>query len=160
MIIVNINIISLVYFICKLNLNDASHFFIFYGYSYLLMWTITGLGFFIGALVTDTITGLAISVLMFVAFMLVSGFFVSQNNMVLIMYPIKYISPYKWAFQTYLLNEYSDLSLSCSPACNPLQSLGFEETLGESIWATAILGVSYYIMTYIALHIVCRLTKG
>ena len=91
--------------------------------------------------------------------MLVSGFFVSQDNMIPVMYPLKYISPYKWSFQALVLNEYRDLTLSCSPTCNPLQSLGFEETMEESIWATAILGVSFYAMTYIALIIVSHFLK-
>ena len=160
MIIINTNIICfMVYFSCKLNTNDASHFFIFYGYTYLLMWSVTGLGFLIGALVPDKNVGLSIMVVAFVSLMLVSGFFVSQNNMIPVMYPIKYISPYKWSYQVYLQNEYSGLVLDCSPSCNPLQSLGFDETMEQSIWATAILGVSFYSFAFIALQIISFVSK-
>ena len=92
--------------------------------------------------------------------MLVSGFFVSQSNMIPVMYPFKYISPYKWSFQSYLQNEYNGLTLDCSPSCNPLQSLGFNETMEQSIWATAILGVSYYTFSYIALLLITHFNKS
>lgn len=161
LIIINVNILCfIVYFICKLNTNDASHFFIFYGYSYLLIWTATGLGFLIGALVPDKNVGLSIMIVIFVSMMLVSGFFVSQDNMIPIMYPIKYISLFKWAFQVYLKNEYNGLTLDCSPSCNPLQSLGFNETMEQSIWATAILGVGYYTLAFLALLLVSHKSRS
>ena len=79
------------------------------------MWSVTGIGFLIGAVVPDKNVGLTITTLIFVATMLVSGFFVSQDNMVVIMYPFKFLSPFKWAFQVYILNEYNGLTLDCSP---------------------------------------------
>ena len=146
----------MVYFICGLNSNDSNRFFIFYFYSYLLVWSLTGFGFWIGAIVPDKDVGLSIMAVVVVASMVVSGFFVSQDNMVSVLIPFKYISPNKWAFQAYLLNEYEGLVLDWSPRWNPLQSLGFEETLGESILATAILGIVWYILTYLTLCIIAR----
>ena len=160
MIIINTNVVALIiYFICQLNTNTASRFFIFYGYCYLLMWSCTGLGFLIGAIVPDKNVGLSLMTIIFVSAMLVSGFFVSQDNMIPVMYPLKYISPYKWSFQALVLNEYRDLTLSCSPTWNPVQSLGFKETMELSIWVTAILGVSFHVMAYFALLAVTYFSK-
>ena len=76
MMIINTNIITLiVYFICKLNTNDASHFFIFYGYSYLLMWNSIGLGLLGGAFVKDKNMGVTASTSLVILFMLFAGFF-------------------------------------------------------------------------------------
>ena len=36
-----------------MNLHGVSHFFIFYGYNYLLMWTWTGAGFFVGSIASN-----------------------------------------------------------------------------------------------------------
>ena len=87
---------------------------------------------------------------------LVSGYLVSQENMIIVMYPFKYLSPNKWAYQVYVLNEYNDLTLNCSPKCDPIQSLGFKESMEESIWATAILGVTFYISAFVALILISK----
>ena len=154
MMIINTNIITLiVYFSWKLNTNDSSHFFIFYGYSYLLMWSSIGLGLLGGWIVKDKNMGVTASTSLIVPFMLFAGFFVSQDNLLPVLIPFEYISLYKWSYQVYIQNEYDGLTLSCYPTCNPLQSLGFNETKNESIWSTAIVGVAYYILAYIALQI-------
>ena len=67
------------------------------------MWTVTGLGFFIGALVPNKDAGLGISALLFVAFMLVSGFFVSQDNMIPVMYPFIVIPVLNFLIPIYCL---------------------------------------------------------
>jgi len=45
-------------------------------------------------------------------FMLVGGFFVNQNNFIVVLKPFEYISLPKYGFQVFTLNEYKDLDLS------------------------------------------------
>ena len=72
----------LVYFWTGLNLNDASHFFIFWLYSILASWAALGLGFIPGALFDNKeVTSACIS-LWIIPFIVLSGFYINQNNFV------------------------------------------------------------------------------
>ena len=136
-----------------LNLEDASHFFIYYGYSLLLMWSATGMGFAGGAFVSNKNLAVMLTPVMVLPLILVAGFFVNQNNMIPVTYPFEYISMFKYAYQVFTLNEYKNLHLDCHPKCDPVASFDFDETMEESIIATACLGVGFYMIGYIALRI-------
>ena len=123
------------------------------------MWVGTGFGLLVGAIIKDKSAAISIWSLFFVILMLISGFFVNADNMVPVMIPVKYLSPYKWVFQAYVLNEYRDLHLSCSPSCDPTSGLGFDETLDESIWSTAIIGFGCYVGAYITLTVISYRSK-
>ena len=123
------------------------------------MWVGTGFGLLVGAIIKDKSAAISIWSLFFVILMLVSGFFVNADNMVPVMIPVKYLSPYIWGFQAYVLNEYRDLNLSCSPSCNPTSGLGFDETLDESIWSTTIIGFGCYVGAYITLTVIFYRSK-
>jgi len=51
-------------------------------------------------------------IVLVVPLMLLSGFFSNQADMLPVLVPFKYVSPFKWGFQVYALNEYRDLKLS------------------------------------------------
>lgn len=147
------------YFSIKLNTDDASKYFIHVGYHILLVWTATGLGSIGGALVKDKNIGVALIPVFLIPFMLLAGFFVNQDNIVEVLIPFEYISPFKYGFQVFALNEYEGLHLSCMPDCDPIKSFGFEQTLEESVIITAALGVAFYSIAYFVLFILSRRAK-
>lgn len=55
---------------------------------------------------------MSLTPLVLVSMILMSGFFVKQDNAIPILKPFQYIDPVKYAFQVYLINEYNGLSLS------------------------------------------------
>mmetsp|Transcript_9658 Transcript_9658/g.10818 ORF Transcript_9658/g.10818 Transcript_9658/m.10818 type:complete len:257 (+) Transcript_9658:1298-2068(+) len=144
-------LVLIVYFATELNLNSAKPFFIFYGYTVLLMWSSTGLGFIGGLVAKDQKVAVSMVTSLVIPLMLVSGFFVDQSIMLPVVYPFSYISLFKWSFQVYLPNEYEGLTLSCSPRCDPVKAMDFNESKDLSIIITAVLGVVFYIIAYIIL---------
>ena len=76
-----------------------------------------------------------------------------------VLLPLEYISPFRYAYQVYALNEYDDLNLSCRPQCDPVRDLDFEETLEESIIGTACVGIGFYILSYLLMLFIARKTR-
>lgn len=147
------------YFPVGLNLENVSHFFIYYGYSILLAWASTGMGFSLGVFFNDKTTALGMVPMVIIPLMLLSGFYVNQDNMLPVLIPFQYISLFKFGYQVFTQNEYDDLDLDCHPKCDPMKTYGFNETMGEGIIATAALGVGFYLIAYIALRIFASRAK-
>ena len=72
----------IVYFSVGLNINTADRFFVFYFYSLLLSWTSLGIGLIPGAMFRNKDLASIFIPLVLIPMMLVSGFFVSQNNFI------------------------------------------------------------------------------
>jgi hypothetical protein len=65
--------------------------------------------------------------------MLFGGFLVNSDSIPVAFIWIEYISPFKYAFGAYVVNEYEDLDLDCEPICDPLDDLNLEpNTLWEN----------------------------
>lgn len=67
------------YFPVGLNLETAGHFFIYYGYSLLLSWAATGMGFSLGVCFEDKTVALGLVPMALIPLMLLSGFFVNPD---------------------------------------------------------------------------------
>lgn len=112
-----------------------------------------GLGYAGGVLVENKNVAVGLIPVFIIPLMLLSGFFVNQNNVVPVLKPFEYISFFKYGFQVYTYNEYEGLELQCSPNCDPIKTLDFEETMGESVIATACVGAGFYTIGYIFIRI-------
>jgi hypothetical protein len=120
------------------------------------MWAAMGMGFAGGVLVSDKNVAVGMIPVIIIPLMLLSGFFVDQDNILPVLTPFEYISLFKWSLQVYVYNEYTDLYLSCQPDCDPLDDYDFQESKELSIGVTAILGFSFYTIAYILLRIVAK----
>jgi ABC-type multidrug transport system permease subunit len=115
MIINTVLFFVLIYFSIGLNTESAKQPFIFYFYILLLVWTGTGLGFAMGTLVAEKSVAVGLTPVTVIPLMLLSGYFVNQDNIVPVLTPFEYISPFKYALQVLVINEYDDLPLDCHP---------------------------------------------
>jgi len=89
--------------------------------------------------------------LFIIPLMMVSGFFVNNNNFVKAMYPFEYISPFKYGFEFYIRNEYEGIHLSCAPSCDPIKELNSSLSMGTCTIATACIGIGFYAIAYLIL---------
>jgi ATP-binding cassette, subfamily G (WHITE), eye pigment precursor transporter len=99
------------YFAVDLNTTSSERYFIHYGYHFLLSNSATGLGYIIGALFNDKRLAVGMLPVILLPFMLVGGFFVNQNNFVVVLLPFEYCSLFKYGFQVFTQNEYENLEL-------------------------------------------------
>jgi hypothetical protein len=101
----------------------------------------SGMGYMLGAFIADKQVINILTPVLIVPLMLFAGFFVSQDNIPIFLTPIKWISTFRYGFQAFMLNEYTDLTLECMSAtdptkgCNPLGDMNFDMTMMESIYA-------------------------
>ena len=62
-------------------------------------------------------------------FQLLSGFFVNESRVPFWLQPFNYISFYKYGFQAFMINEYTDLELECMEI--PKDRMGHCDPLGD-----------------------------
>ena len=86
----------LVYFILGYNTTDPSHFFTFYFFGILFVFGCSGFGFMIGALVSDSMIGLEVLLIVMTPLMLLSGFFCNPDNATPLVKPLEYLSMFKY----------------------------------------------------------------
>uniref|UniRef100_A0A7S3NLB8 ABC transporter domain-containing protein n=1 Tax=Euplotes crassus TaxID=5936 RepID=A0A7S3NLB8_EUPCR len=154
---INATLFSVVlYWAVGLNTDSFGRFLVFWSYTMLLMWAAMGMGFAGGVLVSDKNVAVGMIPVIIIPLMLLSGFFVDQDNILPVLTPFEYISLFKWSLQVYAYNEYEGLKLTCSPDCDPLGDFDFSESKVASICVTAGLGLAFYILGYILLHVVAK----
>jgi len=97
--------VSIVYYIVNFN-NGANHFFFFVLGGILIAWIGTLMGIFIGTLVTDLSVAIEIAPMVFVPFILFSGFTTNTDNIIPPLKVIEYISPVRYIFEFFVTNEF------------------------------------------------------
>ena len=65
---------------------------------------------------------------------------------------LEYLSPFRYGFEVYAQNEYTDLELEWAPAWDPLKIYDFALTIGESVGCTFLLGWAMYLGAYLTLY--------
>lgn len=116
----------------------------------------TGMGLAGGVLVSNKNVAVGMIPVLVIPLMLLSGFFVNNDNYLPVLIPFEYISLFKYGFQVFVQNEYDGLPLDCRPNCDPIATFGFDETMEEGIIATAALGFGFYLIAYILLRIMAH----
>jgi len=141
----------IIYFALELNLDSAGKFFIFVALHMLGWWAGSGYGLFLSTIFPTLEIALALVPVLIIPFFILAGFFVNQDSIPVWLIEFEYLSVFKWLFQSLALNEFTDLTLNCSPSCKPLQTLGFDESLAACIGGLVGIGVLFRILAFFGL---------
>ncbi len=99
--------VSIVYYLVNFN-NGAENFFMFLLGGVLIAWLGTLMGIFIGTIVTNLSIAIEIAPMIFVPFILFSGFTTNSENIIWPLKIIEYISPIRYIFEYFVRNEFVD----------------------------------------------------
>ena len=97
----------IVYYLVNFN-NGVVHFFTFILITILLALVATFMGIFIGTLVPSLTIAIDIAPVIFVPFLLFSGYTTNTDNIIAPLKAIEYISPIWYAFEYFVWNEFED----------------------------------------------------
>ncbi len=115
--------ISIVYHAVNFNSN-VENFFLFALGGILIAWIGTIMGIFIGTMVTNLEVAIEIAPMIFVPFILFSGYTTNTDNIVPVLKVIEYISPIRYIFEYFVRNEFSDYSDELGNG-DPIETLNF-----------------------------------
>ncbi|CAG9314060.1 unnamed protein product [Blepharisma stoltei] len=148
----------ILYWAIGLNNYDASKFFIFYAALLILNICGTGIGYIVGALFHTETAAMAAGPLFVIPVLLFAGQFVNVERIPIAFRWVQYISPFKYGFEAMSINEYTDLNLPCQSCdssdctkCDPVNDLGFHETLAESFYYNIIIVIVIRVIAYLLL---------
>jgi ABC-type multidrug transport system permease subunit len=122
----------------------------------------TGFGYILGTLVPDRKLVAIMTPIVVVPMMLFGGYFVNQDNIPRWLVFLREITIFKYTFQAFMLNEFTDLELDCSKStnpleyCDPLGEFNSPQTLEMSLIATALIWVSTYLISFFILKSLYR----
>mmetsp|Transcript_23228 Transcript_23228/g.36328 ORF Transcript_23228/g.36328 Transcript_23228/m.36328 type:complete len:194 (-) Transcript_23228:256-837(-) len=95
--------------------NDAGKFVIFFTTFTMNFNAGGGLGILVASLFSDVRIALVVAPPMILPLMIFSGFFINTESIPPYFDWIKYLSPIKYAFEAFVLNEFTGLPLKCDP---------------------------------------------
>lgn len=114
----------IVYYLVNFN-DEVINFFTFILITILLSLTATFMGIFIGTLVPSLSVAIDIAPMVFVPFLLFSGYTTNTDNIIAPLKAIEYISPIRYAFEYFVRNEFEDYEEVLGKS-NPIDTLNFE----------------------------------
>jgi ABC-type multidrug transport system ATPase subunit len=153
-------LIGLVYWVIGLNDLDMDKFLITVAFHILTWLAGSAYGLFLSTVISRLEVALAMVPALVIPFLILTGFFVNQNSIPIYFKPIEYISIFKWAFQGTAINEFTDLTLTCSPQCDPLAILDFHQSMTVCLIVLAAIGIAMRIMAYIGLVLISTPQKA
>lgn len=115
--------------------SDFEHFLFFGIGGVLICLTSTLLGIFYSSFMDDLQTAIQMAPLIFVPFLLFSGFTTNVNNLIAGLDFLQYLSPIRFAFEYFVTNEFKDYDLK---EFNPINFLNFSFGLN---WLMIIFGI-------------------
>jgi len=74
----------------------------------------SSLGFILGIIAKDSTTAMTLVPMVFIPFMMFSGFLINADSIPYYFYPIRYTSFLKYSFEILVYNEYKDMDFSCT----------------------------------------------
>lgn len=93
--------------------------------------------------------------------LMLSGFFSSSKNFVPYLIPFKYLSLFKWAYQLFIQNEFSDSPpLTCQNPpnpCNPLGNFDFDESMATSFAVASAVSLFFGILGFILVYALVKI---
>lgn len=111
-----------VYFALGLNMNEWYKFPIFLSSSILCYNAFTGFGYILGTSISNKQVSVILTPVLIVPTMLFAGFFVNQENIPKFLLPLRELAVFKYSFQAYMINEFTDQQLDCMTDPNPIMS--------------------------------------
>jgi len=141
----------IIYFALEMNSYSAGKFFIFVAIHMLGWWAGSGYGLFLSTIFPTLEIALALVPILIIPFFVLAGFFVNQDSIPVWLIEFEYLSVFKWMFQALAINEFDDLTLNCSPSCDPFQTLNFSEPFVACIGGLIGIGVLFRILAFLGL---------
>lgn len=153
---------SLTYFAIGFSQVYWYKFPIFCAISVLIYNAFTGLGYILGTAISNPQVAAALNPILVVPTMLFAGFFVDQGNIPYILYPLKETAIFKYGFQAYMMNEFTDLDIECmreteqKKFCDPLGNFTTPQGLQWSIYILIIIWVVTYFISLLIMKSLSR----
>ena len=145
----------IVYFALDLNRYDASKFFIFYSVMCLVHMIGCGYGNIGGAMAPNIRAAGVMGATISAPLMMFGGFFTKESSLSKSFYWIKYLSAFNFGFESFAINELTDLPIIESEFnLPPLETLGFTEELWKSICPLLLIELGCILIVLTILKIV------
>lgn len=90
------------------------------------------MGIFVGTLITDLSIAIEVAPMIFVPFILFSGFTTNSDNIIWPLKIIEYLSPIWYVFEYFVRNEFKDSKEELGPSY-PVTTLSFDLGMGNII---------------------------
>ena len=151
----------ILYWACSLR-NDASAFFVCWACSLAVSFYGHAFSLFIGIVVARREAVLLAMPVLFIPFMVLSGFYVNLSNVVAIAWVVQWISPFKYALMIYMRNEMEGRLFQYNPTARPpipqyvlgdviLDIWGYDLSIGISFLALWMLYIGFTVFGFLAL---------
>ena len=95
--------------------NTAAQFFLFFFICWITIAVASSMGLMIGSAFTNAEVAVSVMPMVLVPLMLFAGLFVNLGSIPAWIAWIQWLSIYKWAYEAYEINEYTGLTLTCTP---------------------------------------------
>ena len=145
------------YFLTGLNHNSFLNYLYFVMTVFLTGYAGSSFAIFMSCIIDKAELAPAIFPILIFTQTLTSGYFVSQKDIPSIFLPFKYISIFRYSYQSLALNEFTNNDLNCKfdddhPKCR-LPTDDFNDTLAYSIWALIVIALVNNFISCIALKL-------
>jgi len=152
----------MIYFWCRLNETYNSKYFIFVGLINYVGLTGASYGFLIGVVGQDQEKIATMNPLLTVPLLVLSGFFTNYQNFAPYLLPFYYLSPFKYGYETFFINEYTGIQpLYCvnsgNPICNQLAEQNFPTSFSQDLYILIGLNGFLKILSFVLLYYTAKI---
>ncbi|CAG9310734.1 unnamed protein product [Blepharisma stoltei] len=144
------------YFSLDLNLHDESKFVIFYCIYVMALQCGMAFGYITGYMMSSVETALAFSTVILFPITAFGGQHVKVTSIPIAWRWITYITPFKWVFQAFTVNEYNDWERDCDTKCDPLGRLGWSDELWQGPAGIIVLSTCVRLLAFFLLKLQTR----
>lgn len=122
----------------------------------------TGFGYIIGTAISNPQLVVIMTPLVVVPSMLLTGFFVSQDNIPKVLWWLRETAIFKYGYQALMLNEFEEFDIACMKTndpkdyCDPLGD--FDSPQGK--WVSIVILACLWIVNYFIAYMIMRSMSG
>jgi len=112
-------------------------------------------GYFLGTLAKSKEALTMLNPMITIPLLVLSGFFTNNSNYAPYLLPFYYISPFRYGFETFVLNEFNtsqEFYCNQEPNCSPLTLYSFPTTMGEDLAILAGVTIFFHILAFFMLY--------
>ncbi|CAG9310736.1 unnamed protein product [Blepharisma stoltei] len=149
------------YFSLDLNLYDGSKFVIFCNFYADFIYVLSlqmgmGFGYATGFMFSTVEAAHAFSTVVLFPLTEFGGENVKIDSIPLAWRWVTYITPFKWTFQAFTVNEYTDWEKDCETECDPIGDLGWSDELWQGIIGILVISACVRLISYFILKLQTR----